>query len=298
MFDEKLTDFLQYLRYEKRFSAHTLTAYRADLETFRDYILKNFYTEGFSPKDITHFHIRSWLADLKDQHYLKARSLNRKMSSVQSFYKYLLKQQIVDKNPVRQLHAQRLPERLPTYIKEQEANYLLEELQFDEGFKGRTDRMICELLYQTGMRRAELLQLKETDIEWSLQQIRILGKGNKERLVPVSPELLHSIKLYINDKKGLESIDGHLLVLENGQPMYAGYIYRIVKKYLTAATTLKKKSPHVLRHSFATHLLNNGANIQAIKDLLGHSSLAATQVYTHNNIEQLKEIHKLNHPRG
>lgn len=299
MFDEWLTDFLQYLRYEKRYSPHTLAAYRADLETFLDYISHNFNINREQAKDITHFHVRSWLADLKEKKDLKPRSLNRKMSSVQSFYKYLLKHELVDKNPVNQLHAQKLPKRLPTFIKEQEANYLLEELQFEEGFKGHTDRLICELLYQTGMRRNELLQLKETDIEWSLRQVRILGKGNKERLVPVRPELLQTIRLYINDKKQLgNEPNGYLLTLESGEPLYAGYVYRTVKKYLSATTTLHKKSPHVLRHSFATHLLNNGANIQAIKDLLGHSSLAATQVYTHNNVEKLKEIHKLNHPRG
>src|SRR6185437_3078318 len=215
------------------------------------------------------------------------------------FFKYLLKKQLVGRNPVSLLHAQRLPERLPAYLKEKETELLLEELQYDEGFKGFTDRMICELLYQTGMRRNELLQLKETDIEWSLKQIRILGKGNKERLVPVSAVLLETIKEYIAEKQKLEEYDrNHLLILENGMPLYAGYIYRTVKRYLNIITTQQKKSPHVLRHTFATHLLNNGANIQAIKDLLGHSSLAATQVYTHNNIEKLKEIHKLNHPRG
>ena len=204
-----------------------------------------------------------------------------------------------EKNPVRQLHAQRLPERLPVYMKETETEQLLEEVQFDEGFKGFTDRLICELLYATGMRRNELIELKEKDIEWSLNQVRILGKGNKERLVPVSAALLDTLRDYIQEKNKLRLHENsHLLNLENGSPLYAGYVYRTVKRYMTATTTLKKKSPHVLRHTFATHLLNNGANIQAIKDLLGHSSLAATQVYTHNNIDKLKEIHRQNHPRG
>jgi integrase/recombinase XerC len=211
----------------------------------------------------------------------------------------LLKKSQINKNPALQLHALKSPERLPSFVKEKEAEYMLEELQFDEGFKGATDRLICELLYQTGMRRSEVIGLKEKDMEWSLKQIRILGKGNKERLVPVSPMLMETIQEYIALKKQQEQYDeNHLLMLENGQPLYPHYIYRIVKSYLADSTTLKKKSPHVLRHSFATHLLNNGANIQAIKDLLGHSSLAATQIYTHNNIEKLKEIHKSNHPRG
>jgi len=295
MFEQRVTDFIQYLRFEKRYSQHTLKAYQTDLLQFFTYI-----SGQFSIYDIPHvalFHIRSWLASLKDDGQT-ARSINRKISSLSSLYKYLLKQQLVDKNLVRQVHALKLPERLPTFLKEQETEALLEEQQFDEGFKGFTDRMICDLLYQAGLRRAELQQLKEKDVEWSLAQIRILGKGNKERLVPVSPMLLQTIKEYIAEKKKQGYDRHHLLVLESGRPLYAGYIYRIVNKYLADTTTLQKKSPHILRHTFATHLLNNGANIQAIKELLGHSSLAATQVYTYNNIEKLKEIHKLNHPRG
>jgi len=200
---------------------------------------------------------------------------------------------------VRQLHAQRLPERLPVYLKESESEHLLHEIAFSEGFTGFTERLICELLYDTGMRRNELVQLKEKDIEWRLNQVRILGKGNKERLVPVSAGLLDALRDYIAAKQTLEvHDDNYLLNTDAGKPVYPVYVYRVVTKYLGQTTTLKKKSPHVLRHTFATHLLNNGANIQAIKDLLGHSSLAATQVYTHNNIDKLKEIHKQNHPRG
>lgn len=297
MFEQRLTDFTRYLKFEKRYSQHTLKAYEKDLQQFFTYV-----SGQFNIDDIPHialFHIRSWLASLKDDGQT-ARSINRKISSLSSFYKYLLKQQLVEKNLVRQVHALKLPEHLPSFLKEPEVDKLLEEVQFEEGFKGFTDRLICDLLYQAGMRRAELQQLKEKDVEWSLGQLRILGKGNKERLVPVSPMLLETIREYIAEKKKLGHDRDHLLVLETGRPLYAGYIYRIVNKYLAenGITTLKKKSPHILRHTFATHLLNNGANIQAIKELLGHSSLAATQVYTHNNIDKLKEIHKTNHPRG
>ncbi len=296
MFDERLIDFVQYLRFEKRYSAHTLTAYQKDLEQFRDFLNKEF---GMSEmKLITHFHIRGWLAGMKGDKQT-ARTINRKISSLNSYYKYLQRLGHIEKNPVRQLHAQRLPERLPVYLKEKEAEHLLEEVQYDEGFKGATDRLICELFYATGMRRNELLQLKESNIEWSLNQLRILGKGNKERLVPVSPALLDTIRDYLAEKRQLKQYNEQFLFnLESGEPLYAGYVYRTVTRYMGDATTLQKKSPHVLRHTFATHLLNNGANIQAIKDLLGHSSLAATQVYTHNNIDKLKEIHKQNHPRG
>ncbi len=296
MLTQNVTDFLQYLRFEKRYSPHTLTAYTKDISQFLEFLDNQFSIDNIEP--VTHFHIRSWLAGLKDEQHTE-RSINRKISTLNSFYKYMMRLHGVKKNPVRQLHALKAPKRLPVYLKEQETEYLLEEVQFDEGFKGFTDRLVCELLYHTGMRRAELLNLKEQDVEWSLNQLRVLGKGNKERLLPVNQELLNSLRNYIKEKSGIENlISGHLLVLEDGKPLYAGYIYRVVKKYLTNTTTLSKKSPHVLRHTFATHLLNNGANIQAIKDLLGHSSLAATQVYTHNNIEKLKEIHKLNHPRG
>jgi integrase/recombinase XerC len=294
--EQRQKDFLQYLRFEKRYSQHTLIAYETDLHQFTQYLTEQFGVQ--EPEQVALFHVRSWLAALKDEKQ-GARTINRKISSLSSFYKYMLRLKQVTKNPVTQLHGLRLPERLPTFVKEHEAERLLEEVSFGEGFKGFTDRLICDLLYQTGMRRNELLELKEKDIEWSLNQIRVLGKGNKERLIPFNPILLDSIREYIEEKKNIENYDSkHLLILESGEPLYAGYIYRVVKRYLTIATTVKKKSPHVLRHSFATHLLNNGANIQAIKDLLGHSSLAATQVYTHNNIDKLKEIHKLNHPRG
>lgn len=298
MIEQSLNDFWRYLKYEKRFSHHTLSAYQQDLTQFSHFIKESF--DLSDAVQVQHFHVRSWLASLKDNDQ-SVRTINRKLSAVNSFFKYLLKQQLVSKNPLKQLHSMKQGERLPSYLKEAESEKLLEEVAFGEGFKARTNRLICELLYKTGMRRNELQELKEQDVEWKLSQLRVLGKGNKERLIPVSANLLKDLELYIAEKRKLfEQPSAHLLVLESGQPLYANYIYRTVREILSnnAVTTLKKKSPHILRHTFATHLLNNGANIQAIKDLLGHSSLAATQVYTHNNIEKLKEIHKLNHPRG
>jgi Site-specific recombinase XerD len=295
MIGVRINDYLHYLKYEKRYASHTFTSYKIDLEQFSAYLANTFSVDD--PAVVTHFHVRSWLAGLKDEQQ-QERTINRKISALNSFYKYLLRNQHIAKNPLRQLHALRVPKRLPTFLKESETQFLLEEIDFGEGFKGATDRLICELLYQAGLRRAELINMKEIDVEWSLGQLRILGKGNKERLVPAGTELLAIIQAYIAEKQQLGHNAPQLLVLETGQPLYEGYVYRTVKKYLQTATTLGKKSPHVLRHTFATHLLGNGANIQAIKDLLGHSSLAATQVYTHNNIDQLKEIHKQNHPRG
>lgn len=296
MITEHLGQYINYLKFEKRYAPLTLEAYQRDIEQFIQYLATQF--DLHTVQDVANFHIRSWLAEKKDLH-IKARSLNRHISCISGFFKYLQKQNIVQKNPVLLLHAQKQPERLPTFIKENEAAYLLDEIDFPTDFNGRTDRIICTLLYTLGLRRQELLQIKLTDIERSLLQIRVLGKGNKERLIPINRELLSMIDTYVQEKQLLK-IDFHpnLLVLEDGNPLYPMYIYRTVNKYLTKATTLNKKSPHVLRHSFATHLLNNGANIQAIKELLGHSSLAATQIYTHNNIAKLKEIHKQNHPRG
>ncbi|MBC7553479.1 MAG: tyrosine-type recombinase/integrase [Taibaiella sp.] len=296
MVDGELEHFLNYIRSEKRYSANTLSAYTTDLKQFVTYLAIQFTIQEINA--ITHFHIRSWLAELKENKEA-ASTLNRKISSLNSFFKYALKHGIAQSNPVKQLHAQRLPERLPVYLKQKETIHLLDELQFEQGFAGNTDRLICELLYATGMRRNELIELKEKNIEWSLKQLRVLGKGNKERLIPVSQALLDMVKDYLQLKQeeGIYNTE-HLLCLPSGQPLYAVYVYRTVKKYLSEVTTQKKKSPHVLRHTFATHLLGNGANIQAIKDLLGHSSLAATQVYTHSSIERLKEIHMQNHPRG
>lgn len=296
MLDKKLQVFLQHLRFERRYSPHTLTAYSRDIKMFGDYLEA---TYDISEVDqVSHFHVRSWLADIKDNK-MTAGTLNRKLSSISAFYKFLRKNGFTSQDPIRKLHAQRLPERLPVAIKDTDTKFLLEEVQFQEGFAGQTDRLICELLYSTGIRRNELLLLKESDVEWGQKQLRITGKGSKERLVPVSDALLDSLRQYLQDKKALENGDNNsLLVLDSGEPLYAMYVYRTVRKYLAQCTTMKKKSPHVLRHSFATDLLNNGANIQAIKDLLGHSSLAATQIYTHNNIDKLKQIHKQNHPRG
>lgn len=296
MFEDRVSDFLHHLRFEKRYSPHTLLSYENDLRSFRDYITITYGIETTSA--ISHFHVRGWLASLKDEK-MAVTTINRKMSTLSAFFKYLMRTGVADSNPVRKLHSQKLPERLPVALKESESSYLLEEVQFAEGFEGNTERLICELLYATGMRRNELQQLKENDIEWGLRQVRVLGKGNKERLVPVSETLLDLLREYIQEKRTQENVNTeYLLQLISGKPLYPNYIYRTVKRYMAMSTTMKKKSPHVLRHSFATHLLNNGANIQAIKDLLGHSSLAATQIYTNTNIEKLKEIHRQNHPRG
>lgn len=295
MLHTHIAEFLRYLQTEKRYSPNTLTAYGKDLQQAADYLAETFGID--EAPAIAHLHIRSWLAGMKEEG-MEARSLNRKISSLSSFFKYLMREGVLEKNPAREVRALRVPERLPQYLKESEAKNLLGELQFSEGFAGATERLLLELLYSCGLRRAEVTGLKESDVEWSLRQIRVLGKGNKVRLVPVSPSLLEDIAAYTELKKTLPSTAEALLVLEDGQPLYPMWVYRTVRRYLEQVSTLKKCSPHVLRHSFATHLLANGANIQAIRDLLGHSSLAATQVYTHTSIDRLKDLHRKLHPRG
>lgn len=294
-FSKYFPDYQHFLRFEKRYSPHTLTAYSNDLQQFADYLSLSY--PGLELDATDHFHLRGWVVQLKEEG-LSARSLNRKISAVNGYYKFLMRQGHSTKNPASLLHAQRLPERLPSFLKKAEADQLLDDITFEEGFSGATHRLILELLYATGMRRSELANLKESDIEWSLQQIRVMGKGGKERLLPVSNVLLDSVREYLAAKKEMGIQQPAVLSLPDGKKPYEKYIYNVARKYLGMVTTLKKRSPHILRHTFATHLLNNGANIQAIKELLGHSSIAATQVYTHINIEELKKVHKFNHPKG
>ncbi len=297
MFHNRATEFKNHLRYEKRYSPHTLLAYGSDVDAFGTWLGNQYGIDD--ARDVTHHHVRSWLATCKNDQKESARTLNRRLSSISALYQYLRKSGYCSTNPARKLHAQKLPERLPLHLKESEATQMLQHTEFAADFEGATNRLICELLYATGMRRAELLQLKEQDVEWNLKLLRILGKGNKERLMPLSDALLDEIRAYIALKKTQNVYSENVLLnTPAGKPIYASYVYRVVNKHMAPHSSLSKNSPHILRHTFATHLLNNGANIQAIKDLLGHSSLAATQVYTHNSIAQLKEIHRQNHPRG
>ena len=297
---DAIEGFVRYLKFEKRYSVHTVAAYESDLSRFHQFLLGAYEGMDAIP-DITHHHIRSWLAAMKEaDEHIKATTLNRKISSLGSFYKWARREGFAEKNPVKMLHSMRLPERLPVSLKESETAQLMNEQAFGEGFRAFTDRLICELLYTTGMRRQELLMLREGDVAWGMKLIRVLGKGGKERMIPISEALMDDLRAYIAAKRSdiTRPDKSILLVLPSGRPLYASYVYRVVKSHLGAVTTQQKRSPHVLRHSFATQLLNNGASIQAIKELLGHSSLAATQVYTHTDIERLKEIHRTAHPRG
>jgi integrase/recombinase XerC len=289
-------DYRRYLQSEKRYSSHTITAYCKDLEQFAAY-LSNTASESLTLNELRIDQIRGWLFDLREGG-LEARSVNRKRSSLNGYFIFLMRQGFCSNNPVALLHGIKLPERVPQFLRPAETEMLLGELHFSEGFKGKTEQIALELLYSCGLRRNELCGLKESDIDWSLQQLKVRGKGGKERLIPLGAALLDALKAYLEEKTQTGGSRKALLVTESGKKIYDKYVYRLAHKYLSMVSSLKQKSPHILRHTFATHLLNNGANIQSIKELLGHSSIAATQIYTHINIDKLKKVHKLSHPKG
>jgi integrase/recombinase XerC len=290
-----IQSFNDFLKFEKRYSRHTLLAYQDDLEQFATFLQLQFETSSVVP--ITAGFVRSWLASLKDSG-VSARSINRKLSSLKSFFKYMVRMGVVEQTPMATVVAPKAGKRLPGFAPEADLMELIGSLQFTEDWKGLNARMLFSLFYATGMRLSELIQLKESQIDRSKQMIKILGKGNKERLVPVSAELLDLIGFYEAEKrKTFEKQVDVLLVTEKGARLYPKYAYLLVNHYLKGIKTLERKSPHILRHSFATHLTNHGAGINAVKELLGHASLASTQVYTHNSIEKLKEVYRKAHPR-
>jgi integrase/recombinase XerC len=291
-----LQAFLQYLAFEKRYSTLTVQAYQRDLEQFFSFLDAEYMQIVLA--EIKHIHIRSWLAELKRIDN-SAKTINRKISTLKSFFKYALRNQLITELPTTKLVSPKSEKRLPTFLQENQMNQLLDDTDFGSEFADKTNRLIIELLYNTGMRRAELCNLQTVQIEFGTQLIRIIGKGNKERLMPLVPALAALLQDYLIAKKNIENADvAHLFVLPNGKPIYPKYVYLVVKKYLATVSTQDKKSPHVLRHTFATHILNNGAQLNAVKELLGHASLAATQIYTHNSIEKLKETFKKAHPKA
>lgn len=291
-----IQQFLNYLKFEKRYSLHTLTAYQTDIEQFFTFINSTY--ENPDLKSINAMMIRSWLAGLKAEENLSAKSLNRKISSLKSFFKYHLKNNHIAQTPMTTVVAPKINKRLPVFVKENNIETLLEHVEFPNNWKGKTEKLVLQLLYNTGIRLNELIQLKELHIDTHYQQIKVLGKGNKERIIPISSELLNHIKFYIESKPNELKHLPNLLVTEKGKPLQPRTVYGFVKQYLSLVTTVQKRSPHILRHSFATHLMNNGADLNAVKELLGHSSLAATQVYTHNTIEQIKDVYKKAHPKA
>ena len=291
-----IKDFIDYIRFEKRYAENTCIAYQKDLSDFQQFIESNF--EVFSPDKVEQSFIRTWIHSFVS-HKIVSTTIHRKISSVKSYYKYLLKNNIVSNNPLLTIILPKKQKRLPVFIDERKMNDPLTDINDkSSSYQLMLQKLIMELFYQTGIRRSELVNLLQKDIDVYSQQIKVLGKRNKERLIPVGKELAGLLSNYISIKEKSNLPAEYLLYKEDGKRVYDKWVYLLVKKELNAVTTLKKKSPHVLRHSFATHLLNNGAEITAVKDLLGHTSLAATQVYTHNTIEKLKTTYKKAHPRA
>lgn len=289
--------FFKYLQYEKRYSPHTLTSYHTDLGQFSDY-LQHIY-EITDATEADHTIIRSWILSLV-QNNIQPRSINRKIACLRSYYKFLLAQERIAVNPMLRIKAPKASKKLPAFVSEEAFNNLLDSFEFTEDFEGQRDKLILEFLYGTGIRLAELIGVGESDLDMRAKTVRVLGKGNKERIVPINDSLLHTIESYLEVKKrhfGNNNSE-KLLVTSKERSLYPKFVYRVVKKYISLITTSEHNSPHVLRHSFATHLLNKGADLNAIKDLLGHASLAATQVYTHNSIEKLKSIFEKAHPKA
>jgi len=294
---EHILSFLKYLEFEKRYSNRTIESYQIDLMQFLDFCAKIANIQELTL--VQSIVMRDWIVYLLDSG-ISNRSVNRKISAVKSLFKYLLRKGIILTNPLSRIESLKNKKRLPVFVTEAKMDLLLDEKIWENNFSGIRNRLIIEVFYLTGIRLSELINLKVYDIDISSSLIKVLGKRNKERIVPISKELKVSIEEYIDFKYQLFGKLEHdfLFVTHKGEKLYSKLVYRIVKDLLTAITTMDKKSPHVLRHTFATHMLNNGAGINAIKELLGHANLAATQVYTHNTFEKLKKIYKLAHPRA
>jgi len=289
--------YLKYLQFERRYSAHTVSAYTDDIYQFTDFVKSQVQKDEIDLTKIDFRTIRDWIIYLYNNNQ-SPRSIKRKISSLKKFYGFLLREQLIDSNPTDKITLPKTDNKLPEFIKQDEILKLFDNEFFSNDFSGKRDQLVIELLYGTGIRLSELINLTEKDIDLNNNTIKVLGKRNKERIIPFPKSTNLLIKLYQKEKakKGFDI--PYLIVTEKGAKSYPKLIYRIVTKYLTFITTNEKKSPHTLRHSYATHLLNNGANLNAIKELLGHANLSATQIYTHNTFKKLNKIYKQAHPRA
>lgn len=291
-----LQEFSDYLRFEKRYSPHTSTAYITDLTQFSDWLQANVHFNDI--KEISHLQIRGWIVELVNSGQT-ARSVNRKITTLKTYYKFLLRNAWVSANPMLKIQSPRQEQKLPVFVEEQKMENLLEDIEFPDNFEGVRDKLLLELFYATGIRVSELVNLKKQDVNLYNLSLTVLGKRNKERSIPIVIGLKNLIENYLDLIKHMDIPDsGHLFCNEKGRKLSPQKVYDIVKHYLSMVTTAGKKSPHVLRHTFATHMLNKGADINAIKEILGHANLAATQIYTHNTIDKLKKSYNLAHPKA
>ena len=282
--------FIKYISVEKRLSKHTIISYACDINQFQKYLLEEF--EVIHVSDISFQMIRSWVASLLEKG-VTSRSVNRKISTLKSYFKFSVREGFIKKNPILRLISPKAKKRLPVFIEQDKIENLLSKLTYEDGFVGERNRLIIELFYVTGIRVSELINLKTSSIDINNKLIKVVGKRDKERLIPISKEIL-SVLLDFCKKYTLSD---YLFTSEAKLKMYNKSVYRIVSKYIRQISSVSKRGPHILRHTFATHMLNNGADINAIKELLGHANLSATQVYTHNSIKRLKSVHKQSHPR-
>lgn len=290
-----IQSFLQYLRFEKRFSVNTVLAYENDLRQFF-----KFQKDLYSIEDAASIEspmVRSWMVNLMEAK-ISTRSINRKITALKSFYKFLMKKGEVKSSPLLKIQSPKVAKRLPVFVDEGKMKLLFSDVNFGDSFEPVRDKLILEILYATGMRRAELVGLTDDRIDLFQCQLKVLGKRNKERIIPFTNNLKEIIEKYLTLRNEFAPFPTTFFVTSKGISMYPQMVYRIVTKRLGGVTTLEKKSPHILRHTFATHMLNNGADINSVKELLGHANLSATQIYTHNTIEKLKEVYKQAHPRA
>jgi len=293
-----IDNFRQYLASEKRYSLHTVTAYDKDLQQFFEFLNNNYSTQEIT--EIEPLMIRAWIMELIDNDY-SGKTVNRQLSALKTFYRYLRNNNLLQVNPMLKILPPKTNKTLPEFVSKEQMDMLLDDVAFETGFEGRRNRLIIELFYFTGIRLAELVGLANQDVDLKKNQIKVLGKRNKERIIPFGNTLGQSIKEYISERDMMIGMNGPadaFFLTEKGVKIYKKLVYRIVNSYLSKVSTLKKKSPHILRHTFATHMLNNGADLNAIKELLGHANLSATQVYTHNTIDKLKSIYNQAHPRA
>ena len=290
-------EFLNYLTFQKRYSRHTIISYENDLTGFFDFVVLQYNSMELT--EISASVVRSWLASLKGNK-ITSKTINRKISTLKSFFKYQLKMNKIDVNPVSAVTSLKISKRLPSFVEQKDIKTLFSHVEFPDTWEGKTNRLLLMIFYQTGIRLSELINIRELHVDKSKSTIKVLGKGNKERIIPINNTLLKEIDAYVSEKNLLpgDVRNEFLLINKKGKKLYPKYVYKVVKKYLGDVSTNDIKSPHVLRHSFATHLTNNGADINAIKELLGHASLASTQIYTHNSIAKLKEVHRLAHPKS
>lgn len=287
--------FIKHMKYEKKCTPLTLTAYSSDLKQFFNFLDQQ--GVSYSDETVTFQQVRLWIAQLMNEN-IQPRSIIRKLAALKAYYNFLLKKQLITHNPVAPIQSPKFSADLPAFIETEKMDTLLDNVTFPTGFVGVRDKLILSILYATGLRRAELINLKINAIDWNNQFIKIMGKRQKERIVPISKTLLQEIKKYLNLRSRTfpNQKENFLFLTNKGNKLYPKFVYKLVTRYLGLITQKQKRSPHVLRHTFATTLLNNGADLNAIKELLGHQSLASTQVYTHNTIERLKEVYQQAHP--